>query len=74
MQIIAVYRYEREDGKITISLIKPDGKEYTEKYRLVADEGKVLTNNGEIVGEVCGTDSTDGWGETDSPEESTEET
>lgn len=73
MQVINLYKYEREDGKTTVSPIKPEGKEYTEMYRLVADEGMVLTYNGEIVGEVIDTDTRDGWGETEKPEEATEE-
>lgn len=67
MQVITLYKYEREDGKITVSPNKPTDKEYIEKYRLVADEGKVLTYNGEIVGEVIDTDSLDGWAETEKP-------
>lgn len=43
MQIINLYRYIRPDGGITVSTIKPD-IEYTELYRLVADEGMILTN------------------------------
>ena len=44
MQIINLYRYIRPDGGVTVSTVKPD-TDYTELYRLVADEGKVLTNN-----------------------------
>ena len=47
MKIIPMYRYIRADGGTTVSPNKPDC-EYTEMYRLVADEGKALTN-GEIV-------------------------
>ena len=67
MKIIPLYRYEREDGGITVSPIKPEC-EYTEKVRLVADDGKILTYHGEIYGEVVDTDSADGWGEVDNPE------
>ena len=65
MQIIPLYKYEREDGGITVSPIKPDC-EYTEKYRLVADEGKVLTN-GEIITSCTDVESTEGWNEIDEP-------
>ena len=41
MQTIVLYRYIREDGGVTTSPIKPDC-DYTEKVRLVADEGKRL--------------------------------
>ena len=43
-----LYKYKREDGGITVSPIMPEGKEYSIGYRLIADEGKVLTN-GEIT-------------------------
>ncbi len=43
MQTINLYRYTRADGGVTVSTVKPDG-EYTELYRLVADEGMVLTD------------------------------
>ena len=62
MQIINLYRYEREVGKITVSTEKPEGKPYTEKYRLIADEGMILTN-GEIQATCIDVESTDGWSE-----------
>lgn len=71
MQIINLYKYERADGGVTVSPIKPDC-EYTEMYRLVADEGKVLTN-GEIVTSCTDVESTDGWVEIDEPKEENEE-
>lgn len=71
MQIINLYKYERADGGITVSPIKPDC-EYTEMYRLVADEGKVLTN-GEIVTSCIDVESTEGWVEIDEPKEENEE-
>lgn len=43
MQITTVYRFIRPNGGVTVSPVKPDG-EFTELYRLVADEGMVLTN------------------------------
>lgn len=45
MQIIPLYQYEREDGGITVSPVKPEGS-YNEIYRLIADEGKALTKDG----------------------------
>lgn len=69
MRVINLYKYERENGKTTVSPNKPEDKEYTEMYRLVADEGMVLTYNGEIVGEVIDTDTMDGWGEVEKPDE-----
>lgn len=71
MQIINLYKYERADGGITVSPIKPDC-EYTEMYRLVADEGKVLTN-GEIIMASVDVEHTEGWVEIDEPKEENEE-
>ena len=71
MQIIPLYRYVRTDGGITVSPIKPDC-EYTEKHRLVADEGKVLTN-GEIIMASVDVERAEGWVEIDEPKEENEE-
>lgn len=43
MEKIIVYRYNRPDGGVTVSPVKPSG-EYSELLRLVADEGMVLTD------------------------------
>lgn len=67
MQIITLYKYERADGGITVSPTKPKG-EYTEMYRLVADEGKVLTD-GETMTSCTDTTEVDKWQEVDAPEE-----
>ena len=67
MKIITLYRYKRGDGGITVSPIKPD-VEYTELVRLVADEGKSLTKDGENLYGVIDQDSADGWYEVDIPE------
>lgn len=66
MQKITLYKYTRADGGITVSPVKPDG-EYTEMYRLVADEGKALTN-GEIETTCTDVESVDGWEEVDATE------
>jgi hypothetical protein len=67
MQIINLYKYTREDGGTTVSPIKPN-TEYTEMYRLVADDGKVLTKDGENFTTCIDTDTADGWYEVDDPE------
>lgn len=72
MEIKTLYRFKREDGGITVSPNKPEG-EYTELVRLVADEGKVLTQDGERLFCVIDTDSADGWYEVDAPEEVADE-
>lgn len=71
MQIITLYRYNRADGGVTISPVKPDG-EYTEMVRLVADEGKVLTKDGENFTTCTDVESSEGWYEVDAPEEEVE--
>lgn len=72
MEVITLYRYEREPNKITVSTEKPN-VEYTEMYRLIADEGKILTN-GEIETYCIDVHSADGWTEIDAPEEESQET
>ena len=69
MQIVNLYRYEREPEKITTSPIKPDdGIDYTIIYRLIADEGMAITDDSLIV-ESVDTDSSEGWTDCDLPEE-----
>ena len=67
MTVINLYRYTREGGGTTVSPNKPEG-EYTEMYRLVADEGKMLTN-GDITTSCVDTDTIEGWEEIAAPEE-----
>ena len=45
MKTKTLYRFEREDGGITHSLEKPSVP-YTERIRLIADEGKAITKDG----------------------------
>lgn len=68
MQTIILYKYIRADGGVTVSPIKPDC-EYTEMYRLVADEGKVLTQDGVDTTTCIDVESVEGWYEVDAPEE-----
>lgn len=67
MQIKALYKYTRADGGITVSPNKPDC-EYTIKYRLIADEGKVLTD-GETMTSCTDTEDVSKWEEVDEPSE-----
>lgn len=68
MQIIELYRYRRADGGITVSPVKPEG-EYEPMYRLVADEGKALTQDGINLMVCADVYSTEGWYEVDAPED-----
>jgi hypothetical protein len=63
MQVILLYKYIREDGGVTVSPIKPDC-EYTEMNRIIADEGKILTN-GSTETYCTDVESADGWYEID---------
>lgn len=60
MQIITLYRYERIGGGITVSTVMPDTEGYTTKYRLIADDGMVLTD-GAVEVDCVDVDSTDEW-------------
>jgi hypothetical protein len=66
MQIINLYKYIREDGGTTVSPNKPEC-EYTEMYRIIADEGKTLIN-GDVMTSCADVESFDGWEEIDDPE------
>ena len=61
MNKIVLYRYNRPDGGVNVSPIKPD-VDFTELFRLVSDEGMVLTN-GTIQIRCVDTDDPDGWTE-----------
>ena len=56
----------KPNGGVTVSPVKPDG-EYTELYRLVADEGMVLTD-GTNQTACTDTDKPDAWTEIFEPE------
>lgn len=56
----------REDGGISTSPVKPEA-EYTEMFRLVADDGKVLTRDGVNLTPCVDVVSVDGWYEMDAP-------
>ena len=47
MIIKTLYRYIRDDGGITTSMNPPVDKDYDTLSRLIADEGKLLTTDGE---------------------------
>ena len=43
-----LYKSERKGGGYTVSLIKPEGT-YQVRWRLIAEEGKAITNGEQIV-------------------------
>lgn len=59
MQTISLYRYVRADGGVTVSTVKPDG-EYSERFRLVADDGYILTD-GKAIASCTDTDNPSAW-------------
>ena len=63
MQIVDLYKYIRDDGGVTVSPVKPD-IEYTEMFRLIADEDKELVN-GDIHTSCIDVETTEGWTETE---------
>lgn len=68
MEIIKLYKFIRPEGGVTVSPIKPEG-EYTEMVRLVADEGKLLTKDGENLTSCVDTETSEGWYEVEEPKE-----
>lgn len=48
MLIINLYRYTREGGGVTVTTHKPEC-EYTKTFRLVADDGEILTDGENFV-------------------------
>lgn len=67
MVIKTIYKYTRKDGGTTVTPNKPEG-EYTELYRVIADEGKAVTKDGVNLYRVIDTESNEGWLEVDAPE------
>ena len=70
MQTVPLYRHTRHDGGVTNSTAKPAGA-YTVRYRLIADDGMVLTNGTDIASCVD-VDRPYGWTEIVEPGEQSE--
>ena len=67
MQTVILYRFKRADGGYSVSPNRPEG-EYETRVRLIADEGKALTD-GKVVTQCTDAESADGWTEIDAPGE-----
>ena len=65
MQTVILYRFRREGGGYSVSPNRPEG-EYETRVRLIADEGKALTD-GNVVTQCTDAESADGWTEIDAP-------
>lgn len=68
MIVKELYCFEREEGKVTVSTEKPEG-DYSLRFRLIADEEKELTKDGENFTTCIDVDSTEDWYEVDIPTE-----
>lgn len=68
MQIKPLYKYKRPDGGITVSPTKPENTGFTEEFRLIADDGKLLTKDGINTTPCVDVESSEGWHEVDDPE------
>lgn len=68
MVINKIYKHIRSDGGMTVTPNCPEG-EYTELFRIIADEGKAVTKDGVNLYSVIDTDSAEGYYETDMPVE-----
>jgi hypothetical protein len=66
MTMHLLYRYERDDQGITVTTEEPDTS-YTVLYRIIADEDKMLTLDGENLFLAVDTDNVSGWYEVDAP-------
>jgi hypothetical protein len=71
MHIIKLYKYTRWNGKTSTSPRKLN-KPHTVIYRLVADEGKVLTD-GIITTPCVDVENVEGWSEIDESKNENEE-
>jgi hypothetical protein len=66
MQKLTLYRHTRPDGGVTVSPVKPDG-ECAVTWRLIADDGKLLTRDGVTYCYATDVESDDGWYEVTDP-------
>lgn len=67
MQTVTLYRYKRADGGYSVSPNRPEVG-YETRVRLIADEGKALTD-GNVVTECADVYSPYGWWEIDAPDD-----
>ncbi|MBO5854371.1 MAG: hypothetical protein J6Q61_06510 [Bacteroidales bacterium] len=68
MQIKTLYRYKRADGGITVTPDKPETDNFEVCNRLIADDGKMLTTDGENLSPCVDVDDVAGWYEVADPE------
>lgn len=68
MIITKLYRYKKESGEIIISPQKPE-TEYTELFRISADDKKLLTNNWQDYYAIIDVENPNDWYEITSHQE-----
>ena len=70
MQKVNLYRYDNEDGSVTVTPIQRNPTDPVYKMRLIADEGKILTD-GEYKTPCidCTLEDVDRWYEINDPNE-----
>lgn len=74
MQKVNLYRYNNEDESVTVTPIQRDPADPIYKMRLIADEGKVLTDGERTTPCTdCAFDEVDEWTEIDEPSPAPEE-
>lgn len=66
-----MYKYERAKGKFTVAFSVPSNKEYIEMYRLIAEEGKSITDGTELF-DCVDTNTLEGYYEIETPIEESE--
>ena len=65
-----LYSYLRDNGRVVNSTEIPNGRDFTIRYRIYADQGKMLTFEGKaLIGgiEVLDVDDMTGYGDIDNP-------
>ena len=70
MTKVTLYKYVREGGGVTVTPeVPPEGTPYTTMWRIIADEGMLVTRDGDGEYAVIDTDTADGWYEVPDPGE-----
>lgn len=65
---VNLYKYLNEDGSITVTPVQHEVSDLVYKMRLIADEGKILTDGvDETPCSDCALDEIDRWYEIDDP-------
>ena len=63
-----LYSYLRDNGKVVNSMQLPENRDFTIRYRIIADEGKILTYNGTILpNTVLDVDDITGYSDIENP-------